>query len=300
MEPWTADKVAQVPGRPRRLRDRGRLRSGGRWQVVRPSRFARRITARTPMRVSGPAAGHAAAAHGRRSDRHAPSLGTLNNCADGLHPVGHLPDLRGELQRLLRERVRRRDVRPPQQRRYGHAPRRGSATAGTSTTSASTPRAHPNELNRFGWVVEIDPFDPASTPVKRTALGRFKHEGARVTLAARRPRGRLHGRRRAVEYIYKFVSRDALRPGRPRRRTSALLDDGTLYVARFNADGSGAVDASWSTAGTASTRRAGFAEPGRRADPRPRQAADLVGATKMDRPEWIAVAPANAARSTAR
>ncbi|MFO6376847.1 PhoX family protein, partial [Pseudomonas aeruginosa] len=151
-----------------------------------------------------------------------------------------------------------------------------------------------NEPNNFGWIVEIDPFDPQSVPVKRTALGRFAHEG--LVFAPVKPGRQVvcySGDDSQNEYIYKYVSRDKFRPGRSNAR---LLDEGTLYVARFNADGSGQwlpldiADGNF----RAACRKAGvsFADQGEVLI-NTRLAADVLGATKMDRPEWGAVNPDN-------
>jgi secreted PhoX family phosphatase len=141
---------------------------------------------------------------------------------------------------------------------------------------------------RWGWVVEIDPFDPDAMPVKRTALGRIKHEGALVTES----RGRIvvyTGDDQDKDYVYKFVGNAPWR--RLRDEGKSPLDEGTLYVARFNDDGSGDWVPLVHGRGNITTGN-GFAN---QADVilRTRMAADVVGATKMDRPEWIAENPRN-------
>jgi secreted PhoX family phosphatase len=142
-----------------------------------------------------------------------------------------------------------------------------------------------HEENRFGWVVEIDPFDARQTPVKRTALGRFKHEGAALVTGKD---GRLvvyMGDDQRFEYIYKFVSAD--NAARMRRQGISPLDQGTLYAARFDEDGSG----QWlalTLDNPALQER--FEDLGELLI-HTRIAADLAGATPMDRPEWTTVAP---------
>ena len=282
MEPWTREKVLKSQAA-HGVSIVEVVDAGGRWSVVRPSSYARRITGRTPIRFDGPAAGHG---HLRTAadPQGMTALGTLNNCALGHTPWGTYLTCEENFNGYF---VNASGSLPPLQKRYGITDK-GFGYRWHEHEERFDASKHANEPNRFGWVVEIDPFDPASAPVKHTALGRFKHEGASVTLA---PDGRVvvyMGDDERNEYIYKFVSDGAYRSG-DREANLRLLSKGTLYVARFSADGTGewralvlgqnGIDAS-----------AGFASP---ADVlvNARGAADTAGATKMDRPEWIAVHP---------
>jgi secreted PhoX family phosphatase len=267
---------------------------GDRWAVVRPSPLARRITARTPMAFTGPAAGHsdlktAADPEGRTA------LGTINNCAHGLTPwgtyltceenfnfyfVNPAEDVTGatpeDKARVLRA-----------QKRYGIT-KTGLGYRWHEHDQRFDASRHPNEPNRFGWVVEIDPYDPGHRPVKHTALGRFKHEGAQVAMASDNRVVVYMGDDERFEYIYKFVSKGVFRSGN-RAANLRLLEEGTLWVARFAADGSGEwLELTQGKHGL--DAGAGFATQAEILI-HARAAADLVGATKMDRPEWIAVHP---------
>jgi secreted PhoX family phosphatase len=255
----------------------------GRWQMVRPSRHARRFTAATPFAVSGPAAGHvlmrtAADPTGRRV------LGTLNNCASGMTPWGTY--LSGEENWAFY--FQGSATPTADQRRWGL--REKASYPWWTTDERWDARKHPNEFHRFGWVVEIDPFDPASVPVKRTALGRAAHEGAWVGVTKDGRAVVYSGEDARFEYIYKFVSRDRIAPGGA-KANAELLDHGTLYVARFDADGRGRWLPLLHGQGPL-TPANGFADQGEVVI-KTRQASDLLGATKMDRPEWLAIDPAS-------
>lgn len=269
----------------------------GDWAVL-PSARNRRITGATPMRIEGPARGH-----DLMKTRYSPSgtstRGTLNNCANGYTPwgtyltceenwAGYFASRDAELPRHLDRYGLRSSSRYGWETISGDEFQRFDAT-----TTAEDPRAdYRNEPNTFGWIVEIDPFDPDSTPVKHTALGRFAHEG--LVFAPTKPGWPVvcySGDDSQNEYIYKYVSRDKYRP---QRSDSRLLDDGILYVARFNPDGSGdwlaldIEDPNFQRACAAAN--VAFADQGEVLI-NTRLAADIVGATKMDRPEWGAVHP---------
>ncbi len=255
--------------------------AGGRWQVLRPSPYARRVTGDTPIALSGPAAGHAllrtaADAEGSRV------LGTVNNCAMGTTPWGTYltceENFNGYFNGFKSP--------TPDQKRYG-IKEKGAGYRWHEYDERFDCEKHANEPHRFGWVVEIDPWHPDKPPVKRTALGRIKHEGAFVSLAKD---GRVvvyMGDDERFEYIYKFVSRDRYDP--KRLAAGELLDQGTLYVARFGEDGQGRWLPLVQGQGGL-TPENGFPDQAT-VLVRTRQAADVAGATKMDRPEWIAVHP---------
>jgi len=252
---------------------------GGRWEIVKPSPWARRITASTPMTFGGPAAGHALL-QTRADARGMRPLGTLNNCGSGITPWGTY---------LTCEENFIFYFKGPEQpsaheTRWGLRPGDRVGYRWHEHDERFDASRHPNEPNRFGWVVEIDPNNPSSTPVKRTALGRAAHEGATVALTKSGRAVVYSGEDARFEYIYKFVSRDAVKPGGA-TANATLLDHGTLYVARFDADGRGRWIALAHGSGPL-TAANGFADQGEVLI-KTRQASDLLGATKMDRPEWI-------------
>ena len=268
-------------------------RSNGQWQFVQDSPYNRRIHGNSPIRVSGPAAGDAwmkttADNSGRKV------LGTFQNCANGKTPWGtyltceeNFTDCFGSSDPA--------HTFDAGQKRYG-------ATIASKEIGwhPHDPRfdlaKNPNELNRHGWVVEIDPFDPDSTPVKRTALGRFKHENAALG-ETRDGRAVVYmGDDERGEFIYKFISRDRIDHKTPSANRS-LLDHGTLYVARFdegdqNADhprGKGQwLEMTHGKNGLIAAN--GFASQAQVLI-HARLAASQLKATRMDRPEWIVVSP---------
>jgi len=282
MQNWSAEKVRKCQAAHGVSVVEIRQSRAGPWEVVRPSRFGRRITAYTPMRIAGPAAGHALM---RTADDPSGTrvLGTMNNCANGTTPWGTYLTCEENFYAYF---VNRGTI-PVEQQRYGITAQ-GFGYRWHEFDPRFDAQRHPNEPNRFGWVVEIDPFDPESTPVKRTALGRFSHECAVHRLASDRRVVIYSGDDRTSEYIYKFVSRNAFDPANPRGNRD-LLDEGTLYVARFRDDGTGSwLELTFGKNGL--TAENGFASQAEVVI-HARQAADRVGATMMDRPEWIAIHP---------
>ncbi|WBP93375.1 PhoX family phosphatase [Mycolicibacterium neoaurum] len=267
-------------------------------------RYNRRITADTPFTIVGPAAGTdllktAADTSGREV------LGTVNNCSGGVTPWGTV--LSGEENfnsyfgapagapaptGTAADRLKRYGVESePTERKWENFDPRFDITK------------TPNELHRFGYVVELNPWDPASAPIKHTALGRFKHEAATVHVADDGTVVAYTGDDERFDYMYKFVSAKKIQPGNMAHNMT-ILDEGTLYVAKLSSDipadqidGSGALPAAGKFAGTGSWIPLLRSGPGGTAQSLvdgmsaeevavfTRFAGDKAGATKMDRPE---------------
>jgi secreted PhoX family phosphatase len=283
MKPWTADKVAKSQAAHGVSIIEIEL-VDGHWRVVRPSVFARRITASTPIALSGPVA--ATSFVRTAADPNGLTvLGTANNCANGYTPWGTYLTCEENWNGYFSYE---QGTVPADMARYGVA-KGGFGYRWHEFDERFRADLHPNETDRFGWVVEIDPFSPYRQPVKRTALGRIKHEGATVTLAADNRVVVYMGDDERFEYIYKFVSDRRYVPGNAGLNRD-LLDGGTLYAARFNDDGTGEwLPLVFGQKGL--TPDKGFSGQAE-VLVKTRQAGDAVGATKMDRPEWIAVHPA--------
>ncbi|MER7013072.1 PhoX family phosphatase [Saccharopolyspora sp. NPDC000359] len=262
----------------------------------------RRITLNTPFELRGPAAGSdllktPVDPTGTRS------FGTMNNCSGGVTPWGTI--LSGE-ENIHQYFANADQVTDPATRerlaRYGI---KGTATERKweRFDSRWDLAQQVNEPNRFGWIIELDPHDPSSTPVKHTALGRFKHEGANIRIADDGRAVAYMGDDEKFEYLYRFVSDGKVKRGssaHARRHNMALLDSGTLYVAKLTGDspdeidGTGELPADGEFDGTGewialAHNDTSFVD-GMTAEEVyvfTRLAADQVGATKMDRPEDV-------------
>ncbi|MET1113410.1 MAG: PhoX family phosphatase [Comamonas sp.] len=282
-------------------------KDGANWSIVRNSRYNRRFTSATPMRLAGPVGG-TDLVKTPFSPNGTQVRGTNNNCGNGTTPWGTYITAEENWAACF---VNTGAVSAAQKRvgvstgkgRYQWETAAGDATEvnGEFARFNVTPGGGwENEINGFGYLVEIDPYDPSSIATKRTAMGRFAHEGAAYgNPVAGQPLAFYCGDDSRFEYVYRFVSeavwdpKDATRSDRL-NVGAKYLDKGTLYVARFNDDGSG----TWlalapSTVGTGGkTLGAEFGSlEGILLNTR--GAADFVGATKMDRPEWTAVHPSN-------
>ncbi|WP_028240539.1 PhoX family protein [Stutzerimonas azotifigens] len=268
----------------------------GRWQRLLPSRYNRRLSAMTPMRLSGPLAGHDAMKTAADPEG-LEVIGTLNNCSSGFTPWGTYLICEENWHNYFINRDRDDFARRVSHKRYGLASEGTSKLYAWETADPrfdATPDAaqphggYVNEPHRFGWVVEVDPFDPDSQPVKRTAFGRYCRECSVLSLG---PDGRMavySGDDTKGEYVYKFVPTGRFDAANP-RASRDLLDEGTLYVARFDEGGQG----QWLAlvhGQNGLTAENGFASQAE-VLLNARAAADRAGATPMDRPEWVAVHP---------
>lgn len=268
----------------------------GQWQRVMDSPYNRRISMLTPIRLAGPLAAHELMK--TASDpRGLEVLGTLNNCATGVTPWGTFLTCEENWPNYFINRDQQDYAARVAHKRYGLACEGTSKNYAWETADPrfdATPHAdqpyggHVNEPNRFGWVVEIDPFDPQAQPIKRTAFGRFSRECAALSLGADGRMAFYSGDDARGEYLYKFVPSGRYDAADPQANRD-LLDDGTLYVAQLAADGSGQWLALQHGQNGLSAEQ-GFASQAE-VLVNARAAADHVGATPLDRPEWAAVHP---------
>lgn len=308
-EGWNADWVRKSQHAQGASVVHVRLNDQGLWEPVLDSKYNRSVNGNTLMELVGPAAGNASVRTNKDPEgRYV--YGTFGNCGNGytywntyLTCEENFTDYFG----IGTKKSAEVDYKPYLTDKQIEAFKRYK---GSSKTSSSSYRwdthderfdwtVEPNEVNRFGWVVEIDPFDPTSKPKKLTALGRFKHENAAITLA---PDNRVvvyMGDDQRSEYIYKFVSSGKYQPNNDAANRS-LLHEGTLYVAVFSdneaTDGSFMGSGKWvplvlSTPTVDGGRLSDLFSDMGELLVHTRQAADAVGATPMDRPEWVAVHP---------
>ncbi len=252
----------------------------GKWQPVLDGKYNRRITAKTEMQLSGPVAGHERVK--TPSDPTGKQVfGTINNCAGGVTAWGTYLMAEENFNGYFGGEIAEDHPEFKQLKRLG-AP--GDSYEWSKFYDRFDVSKEPTEANRFGWIVEVDVMDPNSVPKKRTAIGRFKHEGCE-SIVNKDGRVVLYsGDDERFDYVYKFVTKAAFNPN-DRAANMDILDEGTLYVAKFEADGT----VEWMPLIHGEgplTEANGFAS---QADIliNTRLASDALGATKMDRPEDI-------------
>lgn len=264
-------------------------KKNGGWQLVKDSRYNRRIHANTPMVITGPAAGH-----DLMKTEDDPSgtlaLGTFNNCANGETPWGTYLTCEENFNGYFGSSS---DVDlGADGKRYG-VKSKDSGYQWHKFDERFDIAKHPQENHRFGWVVEIDPKNPNSTPKKRTALGRFKHENAALTINKDGHVVVYLGDDQRGEHLYKFISKNRYNSDNQDANRD-LLEEGTLYVARFSsASGKVSGRGEWIelTHGKNGLTAANGFKDQAEVLVFARRAATQVGATTMDRPEWVAVHP---------
>jgi len=266
-------------------------KQGDQWTINKNSKYARRITTATPMQFTG-----VAGANDLLKTNADPSgmkpVGTNNNCANGFTPWGTYLTCEENFQIIfggLDDDLEIDDSLRTLHKRYGI--RDKSFYGWEKHHKRFSVKNEPNEPNRFGWIIEIDPFDPNSTPKKHTAMGRFRHENC-ANMIGEKKAGHddkiafYSGDDSRFEYIYKFIPSKNYNPN-DQQANRDLLESGILYVAKFNDDGSG----QWLAlihGEKGLTAENGFANQAEIMI-KTRLAAKIVGATPMDRPEWIAV-----------
>lgn len=263
---------------------------GRRWGYRTNSRHNRRITTRTPIELAGPARDHVLL--NPRGESKPLAYGTLGNCAAGATPWRTYLTAEENVDDFFGNGAAARfDAATERAHRRFGVRQRDSAHRWEYVDSRFDMAANPAESLKFGWVVELDPFAPERPLKKRTALGRFKHECATTVLAADGRAVVYMGDDQPFEYFYKFVTRARFDPRRPEANRD-LLDEGTLYVARFGEDGRGEWLPLVHGEHPELTAERGFASQGD-VVLHCREAADRLGATPLDRPEDVAVHPRN-------
>ena len=286
-------------------------------EIVKNSIFNRRITASTVMEFAGAAAGSSLLAT-RFSPAGRQTRGTHNNCGNGYTPWGTYLTTEENFIGYFARSTTDDTLRTPEEiialKRYGlkagSSSRYGWETAigqvesqdlydrwNADVKAAQATQDYRNGPNTFGWMVEIDPFDGRQNPVKRTSLGRFAHEDSACRAVVGQPLAFYMGDDSRGEYIYKFVSTavwDTKDINGGYTAGDKYMNAGKLYVAKFNNDGSGQwVELAYGKNGLNESNTTYPFKSQADVVTFARLAADSVGATKMDRPEWCTVNPLN-------